>query len=168
MERSNNSRKKAEEYKKKIELHKKNEKLFKQTCGDVRRVIKLVEESRDLSRTWMHVDMDMFYAAVEIRDNPGLKDVPLAIGDMSMISTSNYVARKYGVRAAMPGFIGKKICPELVFVQCNFQKYTAVSKIFKSILEAYDPDLESMGLDEANLDVTGYLLENALNSDEGR
>jgi DNA polymerase kappa len=49
--------------------------------------------------------MDMFYAAVEIRDNPKLENLPVAVGGMSMISTANYVARKYGVRSAMPGFI---------------------------------------------------------------
>ena len=55
--------------------------------------------------------MDMFYAAVEIRDNPKLKNVPLAIGSDSMISTANYEARKFGVRSAMPGFIGRRLCP---------------------------------------------------------
>ncbi len=64
--------------------------------------------------------MDMFYAAVEIRDEPELANVPLAIGGDSMISTANYVARKYGVRSAMPGFIARKICPDLVFRPCNF------------------------------------------------
>lgn len=59
----------------------------------------------------MHIDMDMFYAAVEIRDDPSLATKPVAIGDNSMISTANYVARKFGVRSAMPGFIGKKLCP---------------------------------------------------------
>ena len=53
----------------------------------------------------MHIDMDMFYAAVEIRDRPELADKPVAIGSMSMISTANYVARKFGIRSAMPGFI---------------------------------------------------------------
>ena len=55
--------------------------------------------------------MDMFYAAVEIRDNPALAEVPLAIGGESMISTANYIARTFGVRSAMPGFIAKKLCP---------------------------------------------------------
>ena len=64
-----------------------------------------------MSRTWMHIDMDMFYAAVEIRDNPKLAELPVAIGNEQMISTANYVARKYGVRSAMPGFIGKQLCP---------------------------------------------------------
>ena len=65
-----------------------------------------MERERDLTRTWFHIDMDMYYAAVEIRDNPKLADLPIAVGDMQMIATSNYVARKYGIRAAMPGFIG--------------------------------------------------------------
>ena len=65
--------------------------------------------NRDLDRTWIHVDMDMFYAAVAILDDPSLADKPIAVGDEIMISTTNYVARKYGVRAAMPGFIGKHL-----------------------------------------------------------
>jgi DNA polymerase kappa len=79
--------------------------------------------------------MDMFYAAVEIRDWPELADVPLAIGDSSMISTANYEARKFGVRSAMPGFIAWKLCPKLVFVPCNFDKYKAVSQVFLEIVE---------------------------------
>ena len=71
--------------------------------------------------------MDMYYAAVEIRDNSKLADIPIAVGDMQMITTSNYVARKYGVRAAMPGFIAMQLCPQLVLVPCNYRKYTAVS-----------------------------------------
>ena len=66
--------------------------------------------TRELDRTWMHVDMDMFYAACEIRDRPDLVDKPVAVGDYSMIQTTNYVARKFGVRSAMPGFLGKKMC----------------------------------------------------------
>ena len=63
--------------------------------------------------------MDMFYAAVEIRDNPSLVGKPVAIGTMSMISTANYVARKFGVRSAMPGFIGRQLCPDLVLIPVN-------------------------------------------------
>jgi DNA polymerase kappa len=71
---------------------------------------------KQLNRMWIHVDMDMFYAAVAIRDNPSLKGKPVAVGGMSMISTANYEARAFGVRSAMPGFIAKKLCPELIFV----------------------------------------------------
>ena len=100
--------------------------------------------------------MDMFYAAVEIRENPKLGKVPLAVGDMSMISTSNYIAREYGVRSAMPGYIGKQLCPQLVLVPCNMAKYAEVAQDFRAIIEQYDPEFESMGLDEAHLDVTDY------------
>ena len=57
----------------------------------------MYKKERVLTRTWMHVDMDMFYAACEIRDRPELKEKPVAVGDYSMIQTTNYVARKYGV-----------------------------------------------------------------------
>ena len=122
-----------------------------------------------MDRTWMHVDMDMFYAACEIRDRPDLADKPVAVGDFSMIQTTNYVARKYGVRSAMPGFLGKKMCPGLVFIRSNKAKYAHISETqFLAILKQYDPSLESCGLDEANLDVTDYLLKKNLDSPEGR
>lgn len=117
----------------------------------------------------MHVDMDMFYAACEIRDRPEIKDMPVAVGDYSMIQTTNYVARKYGVRSAMPGFLGKKMCPKLIFIRSNKAKYAQISeKEFMTLLRQYDPYLESCGLDEANLDITDYLVKNGLNSPEGR
>jgi DNA polymerase kappa len=127
-----------------------------------------IDRTRELTRTWAHIDMDMFYAAVEILDNPSLADKPVAIGSDMMISTANYVARKFGVRSAMPGFIARKLCPDLVFVGCNYKKYKDKSKIFKSILKEYDTEYESMGLDEANLDLTNYLIERGLNTDEGK
>ena len=75
--------------------------------NEAKQILADYERERDLSRTWFHIDMDMYYAAVEIRDNPSLADKPIAIGGQMMISTANYIARKYGVRSAMPGFIGK-------------------------------------------------------------
>ncbi|KAF0712541.1 hypothetical protein AaE_011996 [Aphanomyces astaci] len=75
------------------------------------------------------VDMDMFFAAVEMRDNPSLANVPMAVGGMGMICTANYAARKFGVRAAMPGFIAKKLCPALVFVPPHIAKYEVLLQI---------------------------------------
>jgi len=141
--------------------------LYDKAAREMRALIMLLErESRVLERTWIHVDMDMFYAAVEIRDRPELATVPLAIGSDAMISTANYEARKYGVRSAMPGFIARKLCPGLVFVGCNFEKYRAVSLVFKEIVEEYDPEFESMGLDETNLDVTQYCIDHGLTTDQ--
>merc|ERR1719401_3411052 len=104
-----------------------------------------LEARRGLSRTCCVVDMDMFYAAVEIRDQPHLAERPVAVGGIGMISTANYVARLYGVRSAMPGFIavemvknpslvGSKMPPdELVFVSANYGKYTQVAQEVREI-----------------------------------
>ncbi|XP_063114432.1 DNA polymerase kappa isoform X2 [Cavia porcellus] len=118
-----------------------------------------LEHCRDLSNTIVHVDMDAFYAAVEMRDNPELKDKPIAVGSMSMLSTSNYHARRFGVRAAMPGFIAKRLCPHLIIVPLNFDKYRVVSKQVKDILADYDPNFMAMSLDEAYLNITKHLQE---------
>lgn len=137
--------------------------------SEVKHRLSVYANERQLDRTWIHVDMDMFYAACEIRDRPDLTDKPVAVGDYSMIQTTNYVARKFGVRSAMPGFLGKKMCPKLVFVRSNKEKYGEISENeFMRILREYDPNLESCGLDEANLDVTEYLVENGMDSQEGR
>ena len=105
---------------------------------------------------------------MEIRDQPDLADKPVAIGDMQMCSTANYVARRYGVRSAMPGFIAIALCPDLVLIPPNFQKYSAVGKVCRNIVREYDPHFVSMGLDEVNMDVTDYLIENGIDNDEGR
>ncbi|NXV73816.1 POLK polymerase, partial [Atlantisia rogersi] len=118
-----------------------------------------LEQSRNLSNIIVHIDMDAFYAAVEIRDNPELKEKPIAVGSMSMLSTSNYHARRFGVRAAMPGFIAKKLCPHLTIVPLNFEKYGKVSKEVREILTEYDPNFMPMGLDEAYLNITEHLEE---------
>ncbi|XP_060057032.1 DNA polymerase kappa isoform X2 [Erinaceus europaeus] len=127
--------------------------------SQVNRVAMELEQSRDLSNTIVHVDMDAFYAAVEMRDNPELKDRPIAVGSMSMLSTSNYHARRFGVRAAMPGFIAKRLCPHLIIVPPNFDKYRAVSSEVKEILAEYDPDFMAVSLDEAYLNITKHLQE---------
>ncbi|XP_068461244.1 DNA polymerase kappa [Clinocottus analis] len=133
------------------------EQQLKKAQAQVERMATELERSRDLSRVIVHVDMDAFYAAVEMRDCPELKDKPMAVGSMSMLSTSNYHARKYGVRAAMPGFIAKKLCPNLVIVPTNFAKYRAVSNEIREVFADYDPHFQPMSLDEAYLDFTDHL-----------
>ncbi|NXD81003.1 POLK polymerase, partial [Halcyon senegalensis] len=125
----------------------------------VDRLVTELEQSRNLSNTIVHIDMDAFYAAVEMRDHPELKEKPIAVGSMSMLSTSNYHARRFGVRAAMPGFIAKKLCPHLTIVPLNFEKYGQVSKKVREILTEYDPNFMPMGLDEAYLNITEHLEE---------
>ena len=122
------------------------------------KLLKELDQEFDFTRTIVHVDMDAFYAAVEMRDDPKLKNVPMAVGGNSMLSTSNYLARKFGVRAAMPGFIAKKLCPNLVIVPSHFDKYRAVSSEIRAIFKEYDPNFSPMSLDEAYLDLTEYLI----------
>ncbi|KAF8770082.1 DNA polymerase kappa like protein [Argiope bruennichi] len=116
-----------------------------------------LEAERDLSHSIVHIDMDAFYAAVEMEDNPKLKGKPIAVGSSSMLSTSNYEARKYGVRAAMPGFIGKKLCPQLVIVPCHFKRYREISNKVRHVIEEYDPNYSPASLDEMYLDLTEYI-----------
>ncbi|CAM9394134.1 unnamed protein product [Scytosiphon promiscuus] len=116
-----------------------------------------LEAQRELDSVCLVIDMDMFYAAVEIRDRPELKDQPVAVGGESMISTTNYHARLKGVRSAMPGFIGRKLCPELVFVKPDYKKYTVVAEQIRDIFREYDPRMRSYSLDEAYLNVTQVL-----------
>ncbi|XP_007486611.2 DNA polymerase kappa [Monodelphis domestica] len=118
-----------------------------------------LEQSRDLHCTIIHIDMDAFYAAVEMRDNPELRDKPIAVGSMRMLATSNYHARRFGVRAAMPGFIAKRLCPQLTIVAPNFDKYKKISKEVREILADYDPNFMAMSLDEAYLNITKHLEE---------
>ncbi|KAG6421919.1 hypothetical protein SASPL_118479 [Salvia splendens] len=121
-----------------------------------------LEATRDLSRIWLHVDMDAFYAAVETLSNPSLEGKPMAVGSMSMLSTANYEARKFGVRAAMPGFIARKLCPELIFVPTDFKKYNHFSGLTRKVFERYDPNFLAASLDEAYLDITNFCNEKGM------
>ena len=119
--------------------------------------VKTLERARDVSRTWIHVDMDAFYAAVHTLEDPSLANIPMAVGGIGMISTANYVARAFGVRSAMPGFIAKKLCPNLTFVKPDFARYTHYAALAREVFRAFDPDFDALSLDEAFLDVTRYL-----------
>ncbi|CAF1497008.1 unnamed protein product, partial [Adineta steineri] len=87
------------------------------------RYLTQLDKTRDLSRIFCHIDMDAFYASIDMRENPALQHVPMAVGGEGMLSTSNYLARQFGVRAAMPGSIERQLCPNLVIVPCDFNKY---------------------------------------------
>nr|GMC85498.1 DNA polymerase kappa [Ipomoea batatas] len=130
-----------------------------------KRILEL-EATRDLSRIWIHVDMDAFYAAVETLSNPSLQGKPMAVGTLSMLSTANYEARKFGVRAAMPGFIARKLCPELIFVPTDFKKYNHYSGLTRKIFQKYDPNFLATSLDEAYLDVTRICKERGVTGAE--
>ena len=108
-------------------------------------------------RKIIHVDCDCFYAAVEMRDDPSLREVPLAVGGeggRGVVSTCNYKARAFGVRSAMPGGEARRLCPGLVTVPPDMARYRAVSKQVMAILRELTDLVEPLSLDEAFLDVS--------------
>ena len=110
-----------------------------------------------LVRKIIHLDMDCFYAAVEMRERPELAGQPVAVGGGSrrgVVTPCNYEARAFGVRSAMPGFKAREICPQLVFLPVRFDLYRAASARVREILCDVTPLVEPLSLDEASLDVT--------------
>ncbi|SDI58056.1 DNA polymerase-4 [Ferrimonas sediminum] len=112
-----------------------------------------------MQRKIIHIDMDCFYAAVEMRDNPSLRDKPIAVGGQAsgrgVIATCNYQARAFGVRSAMPTHKAQQLCPDLVLVPHRMEVYKAVSQQIHAIFRQYTELVEPLSLDEAFLDVTG-------------
>lgn len=104
-----------------------------------------------------HMDCDAFYASVEKRDNPTLRDQPVIVGGgtRGVVSTCCYLARIHGVRSAMPMFQALKLCPQAVVVKPNFPAYTEASRAIRAMMEALTPAIEPLSLDEAFLDLTG-------------
>ncbi|AWH84282.1 DNA polymerase IV [Flavobacterium album] len=108
-------------------------------------------------RKIIHVDMDAFYASVEMLDNPELRGKAIAVGGGSsrgVVAAASYEARKFGVRSAMSGFLAKKKCPHLIFVKPRFERYTEISRKIREIFYEYTDKVEPLSLDEAYLDVT--------------
>ncbi len=108
-------------------------------------------------RKIIHIDMDAFYASVEQLDHPDLKGKAIAVGGggkRGVISAASYEARKFGVKSAMAGNLAIKLCPELIFVKPNFERYTEISKKIRKIFYDYTDLVEPLSLDEAYLDVT--------------
>jgi len=115
-----------------------------------------------MQRTYLHIDMDAFFASVEERDNPSLKGRPVAVGGSAdgrrgVITAANYVARKYGLKAGMPAAKAKRLCPKAVFLPVDARKYTYASALIMETLEQYSPDVRPLSVDEACLDITNVL-----------
>jgi DNA polymerase IV len=110
------------------------------------------------ARKIIHCDCDCFYASVEMRDNPALRALPIAVGGRAdqrgVVATCNYEARRYGIHSAMATAQAIKLCPELVILPPNMEKYRAASRQILAIYRDYTELVEPLSLDEAYLDVS--------------
>jgi DNA polymerase-4 len=111
-----------------------------------------------LTRKIIHVDMDMFYAAVEMRDRPELRGRPLVVGgrpeSRSVATTANYEARRFGIHSGMSCAQARRLCPQCLFIPPDFRKYRRVSEQIHDIFREFTDLVEAVSLDEAYLDVT--------------
>lgn len=111
-------------------------------------------------RAIIHLDMDCFYAAIEVRDRPELRGKPVGVGGArdrrGVLTTCNYEARKFGVRSAMPTYMALQRCPKLIVLPTRFDVYRREAAVIRAILHRFTPLVEPLSLDEAYLDVTAH------------
>ncbi|WP_022886424.1 DNA polymerase IV [Glaciibacter superstes] len=115
----------------------------------------------DSTATVLHIDLDAFFASVELLDHPELVDKPVVVGHRggrSVVTAANYVARRYGVNSAMPMSLALRRCPNAIVLEPHFDRYRDLSRQVMSIFDDFTPLVERLGIDEAFLDVAGARL----------
>jgi DNA polymerase IV len=122
-------------------------------CGSPR----LVRHAELAALAIAHVDCDAFYAAIEKRDNPALRDKPLIVGGghRGVVATACYIARTFGVRSAMPMFEARRLCPHAEVVRPDMAKYARAGREVRALMLDLTPQVEPLSIDEAFLDLTG-------------
>lgn len=112
-------------------------------------------------RRILHCDMDCYYAAVHTRDDPSLAGKPVVVGGnpegRGVVASANYEARRFGIHSAMPASRAKRLCPQTVFLSPDFPRYRRESDRIFAIYGEFTPEMETVSLDEAYLDVTDHL-----------
>lgn len=119
--------------------------------------VKCLMPVEEKPRAIIHLDMDCFYAAIEVRDRPALRGKPVGVGgsrNRGVLTTCNYEAREFGVRSAMPTFMALQRCPDLIVLPTRFDVYRREAGVIRGILSRFTPVIEPLSLDEAYLDVT--------------
>ena len=124
-------------------------------------ILRFDEPKREVSRKIIHIDMDAFYASVEIRENPSLRGKPIVIArhpkdtyGRGVVTTASYEARKYGIRSAMPAQKAYELCPHAIFIPGRHSFYRQISEDIHEIFKRYTSLIERVSVDEAFLDVT--------------
>ncbi len=118
------------------------------------------EPSSDVTATMLHVDMDAFFASVELLERPELVGKPVIVGHRSarsVVTAATYEARKYGVNSAMPMAVALRRCPQAIVLEPHFERYSHYSKRVMALLGEITPMVEPLSIDEAFLDVTGAI-----------
>ena len=117
-------------------------------------------QREEAARAIIHLDMDCFYASIEVRDRPALRDKPVGVGGArerrGVLTTCNYEARKFGVHSAMPTFMALQRCPDLIVLPTRFDVYRREAAVIRGILQRFTNVIEPLSLDEAYLDVTAH------------
>ncbi|MDA9130099.1 DNA polymerase IV, partial [Gammaproteobacteria bacterium] len=123
-----------------------------------REPVSFSEKNQPRQRKIIHCDCDCFYASIEMRDNPALRGKPIAVGGSperrGVVATCNYEAREFGIHSAMASATARRLCPDLIIIRTDMDKYRLASSQIHEIFQRYTDLIEPLSLDEAFLDVS--------------